>query len=53
MYKTNCSETLIGWYRDEANNEMGCFYGQKVEGQTFINDLPHPDDNPIRHWRMQ
>ena len=42
--KTNCSETLIGWYLDEDKNEMGCFKGEKLDGEVFINNLPGESD---------
>jgi len=29
-YKSDCSATQVGWYRDEASNEYGCFVAEKI-----------------------
>ena len=37
-YTSLCNETFEGWVRDPSNGFWGCFYGEKVEGNTNKNE---------------
>ena len=34
---SDCSKTLIGWYRDEVTGKMGCFYGEQVQQSNLVS----------------
>lgn len=36
--KSDCSQTLTGWYHDHDLNTMGCFKGTKTDGSKQINN---------------
>jgi len=31
-YKSDCSNTLVGWYNNEATGERGCYKASKKDG---------------------
>jgi len=37
--KTDCSKTLIGWYKNKTNGKMGCFYGDQVRKANLISSI--------------
>lgn len=41
-HKSECSKTLVGWYHDWNNNQMGCYQGMKSDGSSQVNhELKH------------
>lgn len=37
-WKSNCSNTLVGWYRNEMDDTYGCIRGSMVNKDSQIND---------------